>query len=64
MKELLIEKLENAYVEDELGTKFLFDRHYFYHSKKDKPAIILNNGDRYWYKHGILHRNKKPAIIK
>mgnify|MGYP005849986779 CR=1 FL=1 len=32
-----------------------------YH-KKNAPAIILNNGNEYWYKNGLLHREDGPAI--
>ena len=34
------------------------------HRDNDKPAIIKNSGDRFWFKEGICHRdNDKPAII-
>lgn len=33
-----------------------------YHRDGDEPAIIWADGDRYWYKHGLLHRdNDLPA---
>lgn len=32
------------------------------HSIDDQPAIIYDNGDRMWFKHGVKHRdNDKPA---
>jgi len=35
-----------------------------YHSFDDEPAIICNDGTKYWYKDGLLHRdNHKPAVI-
>jgi len=29
----------------------------------DKPAVILYNGNQEWYKDGVLHRDKGPAVI-
>jgi len=35
-----------------------------YHSFDDEPAMIYDNGTKYWYKDGLLHRdNNLPAII-
>ena len=34
------------------------------HSFDDEPAISYSNGDKYWYKDGLCHRdNDSPAII-
>jgi hypothetical protein len=34
------------------------------HSFNDEPAIIYDDGDMYWFKHGLKHRdNDLPAII-
>ena len=30
--------------------------------KDDGPAIIVNDGTKYWYRNGILHRENGPAI--
>ena len=34
-----------------------------FHSTNDEPAITMVNGDKHWYKHGVQHRENKPAII-
>jgi hypothetical protein len=35
-----------------------------YHRDGDKPAIIMQKGNREWYQHGMKHRNgDKPAVI-
>lgn len=34
-----------------------------FHSINDEPSIIMVNGDKHWYKHGVQHRENKPAII-
>jgi len=32
------------------------------HSFNDNPAVDFNNGDKWWYKEGKLHRLDGPAI--
>jgi len=32
------------------------------HSFNDKPAIVWDDGSKWWYKKGELHRENKPAI--
>lgn len=34
------------------------------HRDKDNPAIIMNDGSQYFYKHGQRHRIKGPAVSK
>ncbi len=35
-----------------------------FHSIDDRPAIVYNDGEQTWYRHGKLHRdNDKPAVI-
>ena len=34
------------------------------HRDHDKPAVVLADGDMFWYQHGRLHRdNNEPAVI-
>jgi len=33
------------------------------HSFDDKPSVIMENSDQYWYKDGNLHRDNGPAAI-
>lgn len=35
-----------------------------YHSLEDRPAVILSDGTQCWYRLGVLHRDKGPAIIR
>ena len=38
--------------------------HNDYHSPDDDtPALINNIGNKYWMKHGMLHRETGPAVI-
>lgn len=32
------------------------------HSIRGRPAIVKNNGDKYWYFEGKLHRSLEPAV--
>jgi len=32
------------------------------HSFDDKPAVVYDNGDKWWYKEGKLHRVGGPAV--
>ena len=35
---------------------------FIHHNINDEPATIYNNGNKFWYKHGLVHRdNDKPA---
>ena len=36
---------------------------YLKHSYNDKPAVIFENGTKWWYKDGKRHRDNGPAII-
>lgn len=41
-----------------------YDEEGSYHSENDEPSVIdTNDGTKYWYKHGNLHRNNGPAVI-
>lgn len=31
--------------------------------REDGPAVIMQNGTKYWYRRGYLHREDGPAII-
>ncbi len=31
------------------------------HSIDGQPAVVRNNGDKFWYKNGKLHREDGPA---
>lgn len=33
------------------------------HNINDLPAIIYPNGNKFWCKNGMLHRDKLPAVI-
>jgi hypothetical protein len=34
------------------------------HRNNDKPAAILYNGTKFWYRHGLTHRDSdKPAVM-
>jgi len=33
-----------------------------YHSFNDKPAIVYNNGNKFWFKKGRIRRENAPAI--
>jgi hypothetical protein len=39
------------------------DNNYEFH-RDGGPAVVYPNGDKYWYKHGVIHREGGPAIIK
>ncbi len=46
------------------GTMWYYDKDGDYHRDNDKPAIIYPNELRiWWFKHGLLHRDRGPAII-
>jgi hypothetical protein len=32
--------------------------------RDDGPAVVYANGDKFWYKHGVVHREGGPAIIR
>lgn len=34
-----------------------------FHNDGDEPAIVYFNGNKFWYKHGDLHRENGPAQI-
>jgi hypothetical protein len=34
----------------------------FIHHREDGPAIIYNNGDKYWYQNDKPHREDGPAV--
>jgi hypothetical protein len=40
------------------------DRDGFYHSYNDEPAVVYNDGSKYWYKSGSIHRETDAAVIR
>jgi len=54
----------HSYIINELGDKYLYDQKGLLHSYDDLPAVVLSNGSRCWYKHGVRYRNNDlPATI-
>ena len=41
--------------------KYKVDENGYYHNI-NAPAVIYDNGDKYWYHHGRQHRTDGPAI--
>ena len=65
MRELLTEKFDKpSYSWAISPAKVWENKEGQFHRDDDKPAIICDDGSRFWYKNGKLHRNNgKPAII-
>jgi len=58
-REKVIKEFENRTVTGYFKTGNLIR-----HSFNDEPAIIYDNGTKYWYKDGLIHRdNNLPACI-
>ena len=52
------------YVVHKYGFKCLLDENGEYHSYNDLPAVVMQNGSKGWFKHGIHHRdNDLPSYI-
>ena len=51
---------------DDIRTGYLDDDgNFILHSFGDDPAMIYDNGTKYWYKDGLVHRdNNLPAVIR
>jgi hypothetical protein len=45
-----------------MQNKFSYDDDGKFHSKDNQPAIHYSNGNRFWFSHGVLHREDGPAI--
>lgn len=41
--------------------KFHYENRYLLHSETE-PALEISNGEKYWFKHGLLHRIDGPAM--
>jgi len=48
---------------DSLGSKGWHDEEGQLHRDNDKPAMISAAGVKYWFRHGLKHRDKGPAIL-
>jgi hypothetical protein len=52
----------NTVIETYSINTYLFNK---LHSIYDEPAVIIKDGDKKWYRQGLLHRdNDLPAIIR
>ena len=40
-----------------------FDAQGLLHRDNNEPACVRNDGGKYWYRHGILHRDDGPAVV-
>lgn len=45
------------------GTQRFYDENGELHRDNDEPALICSYGSQYWYKHGLQHRDRGPAVI-
>lgn len=53
-----------GYTVDKHGNLCTYDEEGRFHSYDDDPAMIRENGSRYWMRHGKYHReNGQPAIV-
>ena len=43
--------------------KVTSNENYQLHSFNDEPAVIYEDGIKYWYKNGIIHRETGAAVI-
>ena len=59
-----IEKINNIerYKITTVDNTILFFINNLLNNINDEPAIIWNEGSKYWYKDGLLHRENLPAI--
>lgn len=48
---------------DQPKVERFFDEENKLHRDDDLPAVIVENGPKYWLQHGVQHRENGPAVI-